>query len=142
MIHCVRRWNRFSLKPRLMQRCPARRVLPCRRALRRGRLGAARSGRVDLLEQLRAIEDLLAHRVVGYIPDMIFDKELDYLSEIGATTVPLAAGAGAMAEVSVAIASAGAASSALLPQAARASMAAIDTPARVAVLVIFMGLLS
>lgn len=32
--------------------------------------------------------DLMAHRLVGYIPDMIFDKELDYLSEIGAA--PLA----------------------------------------------------
>jgi DNA-binding transcriptional LysR family regulator len=29
-------------------------------------------------------EDLRRHRFVGYIPDMIFDKELDYLSEIGA----------------------------------------------------------
>ncbi|NJM82498.1 MAG: LysR family transcriptional regulator [Tabrizicola sp.] len=29
-------------------------------------------------------EDLGNHRFVGYIPDMIFDKELDYLSEIGA----------------------------------------------------------
>ena len=28
--------------------------------------------------------DLQAHRIVGYIPDMIFDKELDYLTEIGA----------------------------------------------------------
>jgi DNA-binding transcriptional LysR family regulator len=28
--------------------------------------------------------DLRRHRFVGYIPDMIFDKELDYLSEIGA----------------------------------------------------------
>lgn len=27
--------------------------------------------------------DLGAHRFVGYIPDMIFDKELDYLAEIG-----------------------------------------------------------
>lgn len=34
--------------------------------------------------------DLAGHRVVGYIPDMIFDKELDYLAEIGAETVPLA----------------------------------------------------
>ena len=24
-------------------------------------------------------EDLSGHRIVGYIPDMIFDKELDYL---------------------------------------------------------------
>jgi DNA-binding transcriptional LysR family regulator len=28
-------------------------------------------------------EDLQAHRIVGYIPDMIFDKELDYLGEFG-----------------------------------------------------------
>ncbi len=35
-------------------------------------------------------EDLKAHRMIGYIPDMIFDKELDYLSEIGTTAVPLA----------------------------------------------------
>lgn len=34
-------------------------------------------------------EDLRAHPVVGYIPDMIFDKELDYLSEIGADKVTL-----------------------------------------------------
>ena len=34
--------------------------------------------------------DLQGHRVVGYIPDMIFDKELDYLAEIGARSVPLA----------------------------------------------------
>ena len=27
--------------------------------------------------------DLQGHRIVGYIPDMIFDKELDYLSEVG-----------------------------------------------------------
>ncbi|MCB6177222.1 LysR family transcriptional regulator [Rhodobacter sp. Har01] len=35
-------------------------------------------------------EDLRAHPFVGYIPDMIFDKELDYLSEIGAPAVRLA----------------------------------------------------
>jgi DNA-binding transcriptional LysR family regulator len=34
--------------------------------------------------------DLKAHRMVGYISDMIFDKELDYLTEIGATAPPLA----------------------------------------------------
>lgn len=34
--------------------------------------------------------DLTFHRLVGYIPDMIFDKELDYLAQIGAGTVPLA----------------------------------------------------
>ncbi|NIZ11583.1 LysR family transcriptional regulator [Pseudooceanicola sp. HF7] len=40
--------------------------------------------------QIRALEDLKTHRIVGYIPDMIFDKELDYLNEIGAERVPLA----------------------------------------------------
>lgn len=35
-------------------------------------------------------DDLKGRRVIGYIPDMIFDKELDYLAEIGAENVPLA----------------------------------------------------
>ncbi|OCX67229.1 LysR family transcriptional regulator [Thioclava sp. SK-1] len=34
--------------------------------------------------------DLLAHRMVGYIPDMIFDKELDYMAETGVDRVTLA----------------------------------------------------
>ena len=34
--------------------------------------------------------DLRGHRMIGYIPDMIFDKELDYLAETGAETVGLA----------------------------------------------------
>jgi len=34
-----------------------------------------------------AAEDLQRHRFVGYIPDLIFDKELDYLAEIGAPPV-------------------------------------------------------
>ncbi|MES2539227.1 MAG: substrate-binding domain-containing protein, partial [Pseudomonadota bacterium] len=40
----------------------------------------------DYLAGARAItapEDLQGHRIIGYIPDMIFDKELDYLAEIG-----------------------------------------------------------
>ncbi|NBO21297.1 MAG: LysR family transcriptional regulator, partial [Rhodobacteraceae bacterium] len=36
------------------------------------------------------VADLRQHRMVGYIPDMIFDKELDYLAEVGATSVPFA----------------------------------------------------
>lgn len=39
---------------------------------------------------IRRAADLTAHRMVGYIPDMIFDKELDYLAEIGAGVAPLA----------------------------------------------------
>ena len=34
--------------------------------------------------------DLKAHRLVGYIPDMIFDKELGYLAELGLAAPPLA----------------------------------------------------
>ncbi len=34
--------------------------------------------------------DLKGHRLVGYIPDMIFDKELDYLAELGLAAPPLA----------------------------------------------------
>ncbi|MEO0782724.1 MAG: LysR family transcriptional regulator [Pseudomonadota bacterium] len=36
------------------------------------------------------VEDLKGHRVVGYIQDMIFDKELDYLTEAGLQDVALA----------------------------------------------------
>ncbi|MDG1472274.1 MAG: LysR family transcriptional regulator [Ascidiaceihabitans sp.] len=39
---------------------------------------------------IETIEDLRAHRIVGYIPDMIFDRELDYLADIGVGRVPLA----------------------------------------------------
>lgn len=39
---------------------------------------------------LKTLEDLHAHRVIGYIPDMIFDRELDYLSMLGVDTPPLA----------------------------------------------------
>lgn len=35
-------------------------------------------------------EDLIHHRMVGYIPDMIFDKELDYLTSLGGGSTPLA----------------------------------------------------
>jgi DNA-binding transcriptional LysR family regulator len=39
---------------------------------------------------LRSLADLKAHRIVGYIPDMIFDKELDYMAETGAEGAQLA----------------------------------------------------
>lgn len=39
---------------------------------------------------IRNRADLRGHRMIGYIPDMIFDKELDYLAETGAQTVGLA----------------------------------------------------
>ena len=39
---------------------------------------------------IRTVADLQGHRLVGDIPDMIFDRELDYLAELGMTRVPLA----------------------------------------------------
>lgn len=39
---------------------------------------------------IREPADLKGHRFVGYIADMIFDKELDYLGEVGAVTLALA----------------------------------------------------
>jgi len=39
---------------------------------------------------VKGLADLRGRRIVGYIPDMIFDKELDYLGEIGAAGVQMA----------------------------------------------------
>ena len=39
---------------------------------------------------LLRLGDLNAHRIVGYIPDMIFDRELDYLADAGVSRVALA----------------------------------------------------
>jgi DNA-binding transcriptional LysR family regulator len=44
----------------------------------------ARSPAID------SLADLSQHRIVGYIPDMIFDKELDYLSQLGVDHAALA----------------------------------------------------
>jgi DNA-binding transcriptional LysR family regulator len=40
--------------------------------------------------EIKALDDLTAHRIVGYIPDMIFDKQLDYLHEAGAEQISIA----------------------------------------------------
>lgn len=39
---------------------------------------------------LESLDDLRGRRMIGYIPDMIFDSELDYLSDLGIRRVPLA----------------------------------------------------
>ena len=39
---------------------------------------------------LESLADLRPHRVIGYIPDMIFDRELDYLAELGVEQPPIA----------------------------------------------------
>ncbi|OWU72024.1 LysR family transcriptional regulator [Roseovarius sp. 22II1-1F6A] len=45
---------------------------------------------LDHAPPLATLDDVKNHRIIGYIPDMIFDKELDYLSEIGVSRVDLA----------------------------------------------------
>lgn len=45
---------------------------------------------LDRFPALNSIEDVKRHRIIGYIPDMIFTKEIDYLSEIGLETPDLA----------------------------------------------------
>jgi DNA-binding transcriptional LysR family regulator len=40
--------------------------------------------------QINSLADLKGKRIVGYIPDMIFDKELDYLGDLGAGGVQVA----------------------------------------------------
>ena len=44
---------------------------------------AASRAYLDQAPPLGSLADLGQHRMVGYIPDMIFDKELDYLAGIG-----------------------------------------------------------
>ena len=38
----------------------------------------------------RELADLKGHRIIGYIPDMIFDRELDYLAALGVEAPPIA----------------------------------------------------
>ncbi len=52
-------------------------------------LAAARSY-LALHPPIGGLNDLRGHRMIGYIPDMIFDKELDYLNEIGVERVAMA----------------------------------------------------
>ncbi|PWJ21319.1 LysR family transcriptional regulator [Jannaschia seohaensis] len=51
---------------------------------------AARRDYLDAHPPIRTRDDLRGHRIVGYIPDMIFDADLDYLGEVGAETPGLA----------------------------------------------------
>jgi DNA-binding transcriptional LysR family regulator len=51
---------------------------------------AASTAYLDAHPPIRSVADLAGHRIVGYIPDMIFDRELDYLAELGIARVPLA----------------------------------------------------
>ena len=43
----------------------------------------------DMAQSITSLDDLRQKAVIGYIPDMIFDKELDYLTELGLPPVRL-----------------------------------------------------
>ncbi|MGY3437110.1 MULTISPECIES: LysR family transcriptional regulator [unclassified Marinovum] len=51
---------------------------------------AAARDYLDQRPEITEVSDLKSHRIVGYIADMIFDRELDYLSEMGLDQVQLA----------------------------------------------------
>ncbi len=51
---------------------------------------AAARGYLDQAPPIKTLADLGQHRIVGYIQDMIFDRELDYLGETGLEAVHLA----------------------------------------------------
>ncbi|MEH6737594.1 MAG: LysR family transcriptional regulator [Sulfitobacter sp.] len=51
---------------------------------------AASEDYLNANDPIKDIEALKAHKMVGYIPDMIFDRELDYLADLGAGRVALA----------------------------------------------------
>ena len=41
-------------------------------------------------DPIATIQDLRGHRIIGYVPDMIYDAELDYLQDLGLERVALA----------------------------------------------------
>ncbi|MBC7133960.1 MAG: LysR family transcriptional regulator [Roseovarius sp.] len=51
---------------------------------------AAAPGYLRAHPPITTLEDLREHRIVGYIQDMIFDRELDYLSAAGISRVAIA----------------------------------------------------
>ena len=57
---------------------------------------AAAAAYLDNAPPLDKLDDLHHHRVIGYIPDMIFDKELDYMADLGLSRVALASNSAAV----------------------------------------------
>ncbi len=51
---------------------------------------AASRDYLDRHPPIRSLDDLKQHRTIGYIQDLVFDKELDYQSEAGMQAVTLA----------------------------------------------------
>jgi len=51
---------------------------------------AASEGYLQQAPPIQSLNDLKNHQIVGYIPDMIFDQELDYLADVGVARVALA----------------------------------------------------
>lgn len=77
----------ITVSPPATQRLRAEKLSDYRLSLAASRDWLARHGAPASLEALRGA------RMIGYIPDMIFDAELDYLAQFGVARVPLAANA-------------------------------------------------
>ncbi len=78
---------------------------------------------------LHSLDDLRGRQIVGYIPDMIFDKELDYLSEIDAARVQMASNSVAVQLQMIRQAGVGIVHDFALPFAPELRMALTDTVA-------------
>jgi DNA-binding transcriptional LysR family regulator len=77
----------ITVSPPATQRLRAEKLSDYHLSLAASREWLARNGAPQSLAALRGA------RMIGYIPDMIFDAELDYLAQFGITRVPLAANA-------------------------------------------------
>lgn len=56
---------------------------------------------------IRDLDDLRHHAMIGYIPDLIFDPELDYMPILGRKLVPKIASSNLIAQMNAALAGAG-----------------------------------
>jgi DNA-binding transcriptional LysR family regulator len=77
----------ITVSPPATQRLRAEKLSDYRLSLAASRDWLDRNGAPETLEALRGA------RMIGYIPDMIFDAELDYLAQFGVARVPLASNA-------------------------------------------------
>ena len=77
----------ITVSPPATQRLRAEKLSDYRLSLAASHEWLAKHGAPKSLEALRGA------RMIGYIPDMIFDAELDYLAQFGIARVPLAANA-------------------------------------------------
>jgi DNA-binding transcriptional LysR family regulator len=75
---------------------PAAGRLTCQKIADYDLVLAAAPGYLAAAPPVDRLADLRRHRVIGYIPEMIFDKELDYLDRLGIDRIGLASNSAAV----------------------------------------------